>query len=380
MRFLRGCFKKHKYFLLFFLIFPLTGWSDSARSIFLSESSILSAKNVLSFMTGVSSKKLLKEDLKKALDERFVTQGVLLPVICNENKIFVLWKSEQGKVVLAWSREYEFKNAYHNEQFPENTCILVNEQFDSLMLQYPELLDAFLKDKDVMKNWIPNLPDKVDDFSLKSFKPYLFKVKKPKKNYTLGAIIGEDKFFPDITEDEQELTFIHCPLLQFVGTISGENILYCKIDAEEILKRLPELLISYYADFDKRKFFVDAFQIKLECIKKTTFSAASFLKDLIYEMNDLTNKYDFSNIPESYIPDVVDNMIRFLLSNGIASFKDLIQSESLIKTHFADRFFSAKTTAFFRNWREMNNLKEWLSFVDKRCSASGRPLKLIHKF
>ena len=118
------------------------------------------------------------------------------------------------------------------------------------------------------------------------------------------------------------------------------------------------------ASSDQKKMFKDAFKFKLNTLRRADFSTENFLSDLNKVLEDISQKYNLDNIPDKHLPELIENIKIFLLSNNISSLKKLKKSENFLKYEIADRFFTAKTTAFFRDWREIKFLKKWLMDLD----------------
>jgi chemotaxis methyl-accepting protein methylase len=312
---------------------------------------------------------------KKLLDAGYPPETAI-PFVCDAGRILVLYQRDGDDSILARLSGPRPGEAFHHETYPEKGALFAPARFDRWILSRRDLFERVTSNRAFLLRWIPLLPDNRESLPLSSLKSYLFRIDKPQHNYTLAAVIQEDRYFPDITEDDRQLYFLHCPLLHYTISETLGRILYCKIDDPVSLANLMEWMESYWPEPEQRLFFKKAFRTKLEALNENSFRDESFLRELKSVLENISQKYDFSNIPKKHLPALVSNMRNFLLSNGISSFRELKNSGEALKLEIADRFYSAKTTAFFRDWREMVFLKNWLHELDERRRTENRSIRI----
>jgi chemotaxis methyl-accepting protein methylase len=302
-------------------------------------------------------------------------EGEIIPVVSEKKQILVLWNTPQFKVILAWTKESvpDFM-PLTEDSLPEHTQLLSPAEFDLWLLSDTGLFNQVINNTDFLKKWIPSV-DPAHPMEPRQFLSYLFSLGRPERHYNLAAVMGEDKFFTGITENDQELRFLHLPLLHYA--LSHDHVFnFCKIQNEEALKNLPGLLEKYWADASERNQFIQAFGIMLQSLRRNTFADNTFIENLKTILAQSSQKYEFSNISSEIQGPLITNMKIFMESNGIASFQDLQKAENWFKKEITEQFLMAKTTAFFRDWREMKFLKSWFLNLDKKCTREKRPLKI----
>ncbi|MBN2143116.1 MAG: hypothetical protein JW774_00685, partial [Candidatus Aureabacteria bacterium] len=315
------------------------------------------------------------EQLSEKLSAIPSLDGTLMPILCEKGRIIVLWDAVQFKIILVWSQiPFALESGLSRQDFPENTRIFSPEDFDTWLLSDVELLDQVVKNADFLQKWIPHLNPE-SPLGPRQLLSYLFSIGRPQRHYNLASVLGEDKFFSGITENDQEFRFLHLPLLHF--TLSKKHVLYfCKIRDEKILENLPNLLEKYWADPSERAQFIQTFKTTLQSIQNTSFNEETFFNELKKILDKASQKYDFSNINPEIKQPLIRNIIIFFQSNGIAGFNDFRNAEDWFKKEVSEQFLMAKTTAFFRDWREMKFLYSWLIHLDKQCSQEKRPIKI----
>ncbi|EKD28838.1 MAG: hypothetical protein ACD_79C00187G0002 [uncultured bacterium] len=366
-----------KFFSKFFKIFIfliICDLSFAAATLPISSNYLNLAKNILISMNKIPKENRDLKNIKNMISKDVQFNGEITPVFSDNENIIVLWKHSSFKVMLVLS-ENDLDRGFKDNSFPPKTAIFSPGDFDFWLLLNKKIFDELAFNQQFLASWLL-LENQVSENSLESLQSYIFNLDTPKDNYTLAAIIGEDKFFPDITEDDQELYFLNLPILHFNIATDEKYIFYCKVHDVAILKTLENYLEKFLADQNLKKIFQKAISLKINGIQNTKFVKANFLNDLKDVLNDISKKYDFSNIPLDNIEALTANITNFLLSNGITSFKDLKTCDEFLKNEIADRFYCAKTTAFFRDWREMKFLENWLADLEERCMNESRPIKI----
>ncbi len=298
--------------------------------------------------------------------------GLFFPLLWTRDKVYVCWQSPRGLFMLAWEKE----DSRSKKGTRSYSGLLMPADFDSLLLKDPFLFEKAVLSEGFLKIWIPDLPPSVrETANLKTLQSYLFGIAKPVKNYTLAAVIGEDRFFPDLTEEDHELRFLHLPLIHFT-TSENRRLSFCKVEDPGLLKKLPLLLNNYWADTEMKLFFNHTFIFKEKGLKAAVYKEEQFYEELKAILQEVSQKYDFTNIPKQYLTPLRINIVNFLVSNGIYSLEALKKEDTFFKLKIAERFCSAKTTAFFRDWREMKYLHKWWAERSRTAEEEGRPVRI----
>ena len=368
-------------FRIFVLIFPFLCTEEFCFSLSAQEESEIpaeiqsTARQVLTVMKEAASKSSPWDSFQAKLQKiREVGSSMFFPLLWNQRQAYVCWEAPHGLYMLAWEKD-GFKSGTAGENFP-NPGLYTPVAFDRLLLSDPKLLEEAVSSLEFLKLWIPDLPSSVkENPSLQTLQSYLFQISKPIKNYTLAAVIGEDRFFPDLTEADHELCFLHFPLIHFT-TSENRKLSFCKVEDPVLLKRIPLLLNRYWADTEMKSFFNKTFAMKERGLRDAVFNDDLFYDELKTILQEVSQKYDFSNIPEQYLKPLRRNIENFLVCNGIYSLEALKTEDAFFKLKIAERFCSAKTTAFFRDWREMKYLSRWWSERSEKAEEENRPVKI----
>ena len=375
MKYFSGLFKIFIYILLFLSAAGLNLCLFAEEKDDLPGEIQRISRQVLSHIKEAASQSKTWEMFQKELQTlKDAGSGIFFPFLWNSEQAYVCWESPQGLYMLVWKKEGF--GSKMDVEFAPTPGVLTPVAFDKLLLSDPALFDEAVSNESFLKIWIPELPPPVRETApLKTLQSYLFKISKPVKNYTLAAVIGEDRFFPDLTEEDHELKFLHLPLIHFT-TSENRRLSFCKVEDPELLKKLPLFLNLYWADTEMKSFFNNTFAFKEKGLEVAVFNESQFYEELKIILQEVSQNYDFSNIPEEYLNPLRNNIKNFLVSNGIYSLEALKKEDTFFKLKIAERFCSAKTTAFFRDWREMKYLRQWWAERSRRAEEEGRPVRI----
>lgn len=254
------------------------------------------------------------------------------------------------------------------------------ETFDHFLLENTSLLTNLLKDSEFLLHWIDgNFPEAWKPAFLKNPSSFIFRLGSPKKNYTLAAIIGEDQFYPDLTQQDHLISFLHLPLLQFTEHKTLHRLYFWHLTDPSAIEILESHLEEYTAQEDiilEIRKALSMWPGKALPLSDAELNPSSYLTTIEKILNTKELAYDFENIAPEFHQALSKNIQIFCASNGVHSPKDLNQATPDFISALADRFLMAKTTAFFRDWREMDFLKTWLTHHQTDLESQGRYSKI----
>ncbi|MBN2144704.1 MAG: hypothetical protein JW774_08790, partial [Candidatus Aureabacteria bacterium] len=294
-------------------------------------------------------------------------------ILTADKEYFLFCNTIRGNHILCITKKPLFQPLYedlHHELF---LSILTVKNFLNNILREPVYFESLQNTPSFGRLLLQEVqPVKSPSFSDINL-PYFIETL-PSLGYDVASLANEARFFKGETEQEREWCFYSLPIVQYAVRDKKQlNHFFFKLDDPVSLKQILELLTNENGKgATLLKKHIQSYISLKQNHEFPTMNPhekfSEFFENLHYSIN-------YDAIPAAHTSKLYQNVINYILSQGISNFNELSKNKEMIIT-VINKFFTLGTTYFFRHWSMLSDFPDHLSDAIKEARSHKRPLKV----